>query len=85
MLERNARYLNTNPKGEPQLGKRGLYRGVGGGSPRGGRAALGAQPRPTGELDLLAIAERSGISVRRDPREAAGPSCSSSDLLVTPA
>lgn len=29
MLERNATYVNTNPKCEPQLGKRGLYRQIG--------------------------------------------------------
>ena len=26
ILENNGRYLNLNPKCEPQLGKRGLYR-----------------------------------------------------------
>ncbi|HZY78741.1 MAG TPA: DUF4910 domain-containing protein [Cyclobacteriaceae bacterium] len=30
MLEVNRRYLNVNPKCEPQLGKRGLYSSVGG-------------------------------------------------------
>lgn len=30
MLEVNRRYLNVNPKCEPQLGKRGLYNNVGG-------------------------------------------------------
>jgi aminopeptidase-like protein len=30
MLEVNRRYLNVNPKCEPQLGKRGLYSNVGG-------------------------------------------------------
>jgi aminopeptidase-like protein len=30
MLEANRTYLNTNPKGEPQLGRRGLYRATGG-------------------------------------------------------
>jgi aminopeptidase-like protein len=32
VLEGNATYLNQNPKGEPQLGRRGLYRAVSGGS-----------------------------------------------------
>ena len=32
LLEGNATYVNLSPKGEPQLGKRGLYRSVGGGS-----------------------------------------------------
>src|SRR5262249_16479820 len=30
VLEKNDRYLNLNPKCEPQLGKRGLYRAMGG-------------------------------------------------------
>ena len=45
VLENDAAYLNLNPKGEPQLGKRGLYPPS---APRGGigahGAALGAQP-----------------------------------------
>ncbi len=30
VLEKNGHYLNLNPKGEPQLGRRGLYRQMGG-------------------------------------------------------
>ena len=30
ILENNCRYVNLNPKCEPQLGKRGLYRTLGG-------------------------------------------------------
>lgn len=30
LLEKNGRYLNTNPKCEPQLGRRGLYGALGG-------------------------------------------------------
>jgi aminopeptidase-like protein len=30
ILEGNEKYLNTSPKGEPQLGKRGIYRKMGG-------------------------------------------------------
>ena len=30
LIENNKKYLNTNPKGEPQLGKRGLYNTMGG-------------------------------------------------------
>jgi aminopeptidase-like protein len=30
ILEQNKKYLNTNPKCEPRLGKRGLYGAVGG-------------------------------------------------------
>ena len=32
LLERNRTYLNLAPKGEPQLGRRGLYAAIGGGS-----------------------------------------------------
>ena len=42
-LERNGRFLNLNPKGEPQLGKRGLYRSIGRRIEPRGRDALGAQ------------------------------------------
>ncbi len=31
VIENNRRYRNTNPYCEPQLGKRGLYRALGGG------------------------------------------------------
>jgi aminopeptidase-like protein len=31
VLEGNDSYVNTHPKGEPQLGRRGLYRSIGGG------------------------------------------------------
>src|SRR5207244_9412883 len=29
ILEHNTRYINLSPKGEPQLGKRGLYKMIG--------------------------------------------------------
>jgi aminopeptidase-like protein len=59
-LERNRVYRNTSPKGEPQLGKRGLYRSVGGGSFQEG-ALLWVLNFADGAHDLLAIAERSGL------------------------
>lgn len=59
-LERNARFANLSPKGEPQLGKRGLYRSVGGGSSREA-ALLWVLNLSDGRHDLLAIAERSGL------------------------
>jgi aminopeptidase-like protein len=59
-LERNARFRNLSPKGEPQLGKRGLYRSVGGGSSREA-ALLWVLNLADGEHDLLRIAERSGL------------------------
>jgi aminopeptidase-like protein len=59
-LERNASFQNLSPKGEPQLGKRGLYRSVGGGSSREA-ALLWVLNLSDGEHDLLAIADRSGL------------------------
>ena len=60
VLERNRAYRNLSPKGEPQLGKRGLYRSVGGGSFTEG-PLLWVLNLSDGEHDLLAIAERSGL------------------------
>jgi aminopeptidase-like protein len=60
VLERNRTYRNLSPKGEPQLGKRGLYRSVGGGSFTEG-PLLWVLNLSDGEHDLLAIAERSGL------------------------
>jgi aminopeptidase-like protein len=60
VLERNRTYRNLSPKGEPQLGKRGLYRSVGGGSFAEG-ALLWVLNLSDGSHDLLAVAERSGL------------------------
>jgi aminopeptidase-like protein len=60
VLEGNATYVNLSPKGEPQLGRRGLYRSIGGGSFAEG-ALLWVLNLSDGEHDLLAIAERSGL------------------------
>lgn len=64
VLEGNAAYRNLNPKGEPQLGRRGLYRAMGGGSE--GRvdelAVLWVLNASDGNASLLDIADRSGIS-----------------------
>lgn len=60
-LESNKTYINTNPHCEPQLGKRGLYRPIGG--------SLAGEVEATrlwilnlsdGDHSLLDIAERSG-------------------------
>ena len=64
LLDNNRRYVNLNPMCEPQLGKRGLYRMIGG--PKDG----GVQELPLlwvlnlsdGEHSLLDISERSGLS-----------------------
>jgi aminopeptidase-like protein len=60
VLERNRAYRNLSPKGEPQLGKRGLYRAVGGGSFTEG-PLLWVLNLSDGRHDLLAVSERSGV------------------------
>jgi aminopeptidase-like protein len=63
VLEDNARVVSLNPKGEPQLGRRGLYR------PFGGRAnqatlesaLLWVMSYADGEHSLLDVAERAGL------------------------
>ncbi len=60
VLERNRAYRNLSPKGEPQLGKRGLYRAVGGGSFTEG-PLLWVLNLSDGRHDLLAVAEHSGL------------------------
>jgi aminopeptidase-like protein len=62
VLEHNQTYMNLNPKCEPQLGKRGLYRAVGG-SAEGlvdELAMLWVLNLSDGYHSLLDIAERSG-------------------------
>lgn len=71
-LERREVYVNLSPKGEPRLGRHGLYRAIGGDD--GGRerelALLWMLNLADGEWDLASIAERSGIA-RESLREAA--------------
>ena len=62
-LEGNRAYVNLNPKCEPQLGKRGLYRTMGGRVEGGGfdeMAMLWVLNLSDGRHSLLDIAERSG-------------------------
>ena len=63
VLEGNRTYLNQCPYGEPQLGKRGLYRKVGGQSrsPKDELAMLWVLNLSDGHHSLLDIAERSGM------------------------
>jgi aminopeptidase-like protein len=63
VLEQNRRFENLSPKGEPQLGKRGLYRSIGGGSNEE-RALLWVLNLSDGSHDLLAISDRSGLLFR---------------------
>jgi aminopeptidase-like protein len=63
VLEDNRTYRNTNPKGEPQLGKRGLYGALGGRKDAKIRemAMLWVLNFSDGSHSLLDIAERSGL------------------------
>ncbi len=71
-LETNRAYQNPRPHGEPQLGRRGLYSSIGGGSEGRERqlALLWVLNLSDGGHDLLAVAERSGLPFPR-VREAA--------------
>lgn len=64
IFERDGVYLNMSPKGEPQLGRRGLYQSVGGDSASYDRnmAMLWVLNLSDGEHSLLDIADRSGIA-----------------------
>ena len=63
VLERNRRYLNQNPKCEPQLGKRGLYQTLGGSAEGRARemALLWVLNLSDGVHSTLDIAERSRL------------------------
>ena len=63
VLEHNTTYVNQNPKCEPQLGKRGLYRAMGGQKEGAERqlALLWILNLSDGSHTLLDIAERSGL------------------------
>ncbi len=67
LVERDRRFCNTEPYGEPQLGPRGLYRPIGGASQGAGAAGdfdqmtlLWVLNLSDGAHSLLDIAERSG-------------------------
>ena len=79
MLESNRRFTNLSPYGEPQLGRRGLYRSAGGAvdTPEDERALLWVLNQSDGHATLLDIARRSGLTyevIRRSAErlEAAG-------------
>jgi aminopeptidase-like protein len=62
VLENNRRYRNLSPYGEPQLGKRGLYRSTGGEAIEVEiNARLWVLNLSDDEHSLLDIAERSGV------------------------
>jgi aminopeptidase-like protein len=64
LLERDRTYRNLAPRGEPQLGRRGLYPGTGGGAlPEEQHAMLWVLNQSDGEHSLLDVARRSGLDV----------------------
>ena len=71
ILEGNVKYLNVNPKGEPRLGKSGIYRKVGGAIPERSLVTMfWVLNYSDGEHSLLDIAEQSGTPFR-EVRQAA--------------
>jgi aminopeptidase-like protein len=62
VVENNRCCSSTNPKGEPQLGKRGLYRAIGGANAeRAEMALLWVLNLSDGKHDLLEIADRAEL------------------------
>jgi aminopeptidase-like protein len=64
ILEGNRSYLNLSPRGEPQLGRHGLYAPMGG-TPTSREeelAMLWVLNQSDGSHDLLAIAQRAGLA-----------------------
>src|SRR5262249_18536488 len=63
VLENNAVYINTLPKCEPQLGKRGLYGAIGGdkNAAAANMAMLWILNLSDGSHSLLGIAERAKL------------------------
>jgi aminopeptidase-like protein len=63
VLEADRRYVNLSPKGEPQLGRRGLYGQIGGRSDAEERqmAMLWLLNQSDGGHSVLEVAERSGL------------------------
>jgi aminopeptidase-like protein len=79
-LEKNARYQNLSPNGEPQLGRRGLYASLGEKQVLDPVAALlWLLNYSDGENDLLNICEKSGFDL--DTLFAAAERAESTDIL----
>jgi aminopeptidase-like protein len=83
IFEANGCYLNLNPKCEPQLGRRGLYRQMGGLKDATTRehALLWVLNQSDGGTSLLDIAIRSGVTFSH-LSEAAGVLCENGLLKV---
>ncbi len=73
ILDTNRQYRSLAPFGEPQLGRRGLYRAMGGETNPADLsiAMLWTLQLADGEHDLLAMAERSGLDFEVVARAAA--------------
>ena len=81
LLERNDIYRNLRPKGEPQLGKHGLYGPIGGASGKPDQLAmLWVLNQSDGTRSLLDIATRSGL--RFDQLLTAAEALSEAGLLA---
>lgn len=66
--EQNRSYRRVDGRGEPQLGRRGLYRAIAGQSDGGGASQLDLLwflNLADGSHDVLAIAERAGVPTKR--------------------
>src|SRR5262249_28972503 len=81
-LDDNRRYVSKNPSAVPQLGRRGLYRAIGGNLDRAAveMGLLWVLNLADGEHDLLAVAQRSGLSF--DAVHAAAEALLAHDLLA---
>ena len=80
VIDANQRFRNLSPKGEPRLGKRGLYRTVGGTAPgEFENALLWMLSLSDGDHDLVAIAQRSGLAF--EVLEKAANALARADLL----
>jgi aminopeptidase-like protein len=63
LLSDNRRYRNLRPYGEPQLGKRGVYKALGGAHIKDNQLAIfWVLALSDGEHSLLQIAQRSGLA-----------------------
>jgi aminopeptidase-like protein len=72
MVDANRCVLNLSPKGEPRLGKRGLYGTIGGTAPgEFERALLWVLSLADGGPDIVAMAQRSGMNFELLDRAAA--------------
>jgi aminopeptidase-like protein len=81
VLDANRSYENASPKGEPQLGRRGLFGSLGGGGEGRDRehALLWVLSMSDGSNTLLDVAERSGLPF--DAVRAAADALSAHELL----